>query len=233
MEKQCIECKRVYDGKRKQKFCSKDCRGLNDRKRNRVKVNCNNCSLLFEKTKSAFNRSKHHYCSADCRYEHMGSTIKGKDNPNWKGKTVPKTCTFCKETFAHKTYAEKGVYCSIECKAKDQMETLVGKNNPNYKQDKPNYKRIKERQYSGYKEWRMAVFQRDNFNCVKCGRNSTSKNRLAAHHIINHHSYPEGRTDVDNGVTLCFECHTNFHRKYGTIHNNEQQLSEFLQESAK
>jgi hypothetical protein len=54
-----------------------------------------------------------------------------------------------------------------------------------------------------YQEWRLKVFQRDNYKCVKCG----SGGELNADHIKLFALYPELRTDLDNGQTLCISCH--------------------------
>ena len=54
-----------------------------------------------------------------------------------------------------------------------------------------------------YKLWREAVFKRDNFNCVWCG----SKKQIESDHIKPFADYPELRFCIDNGRTLCHECH--------------------------
>ena len=60
-----------------------------------------------------------------------------------------------------------------------------------------------------YRQWRVSVIRRDKV-CVLC---SSRKNR-EAHHIKNGEHHPKFRFDVQNGVTLCRECHTQFHTNF-------------------
>lgn len=54
-----------------------------------------------------------------------------------------------------------------------------------------------------YREWRSKVFERDNFTCQECG----NTNNLEAHHLKEISKYPQLIYEVDNGITLCHECH--------------------------
>jgi predicted restriction endonuclease len=54
-----------------------------------------------------------------------------------------------------------------------------------------------------YKEWRSQVFKRDDYTCQECG----STESLESHHIKQVTLFPELMFDVDNGITLCKECH--------------------------
>ena len=60
-----------------------------------------------------------------------------------------------------------------------------------------------------YKIWRAKVFARDNYTCQRCGRKRRKGDRviLNAHHIKSWAEYPELRFVVENGQTLCEECH--------------------------
>ena len=60
------------------------------------------------------------------------------------------------------------------------------------------------------KEWRISVFQRDKYTCVMGGKEHG--NKLQADHTKRFSEYPELRTDISNGRTLCIECH----KKLGT-----------------
>lgn len=63
-----------------------------------------------------------------------------------------------------------------------------------------------------YKEWRMAVFLRDSFVCQFCNVRGVP---LEAHHIKEWAYYPKLRYEVDNGITLCVECHKLTRKFYG------------------
>ena len=55
-----------------------------------------------------------------------------------------------------------------------------------------------------YREWRSAVLKRDNYTCQDCGE---KKNKLQAHHLKPFAYFPELRFIIDNGRTLCINCH--------------------------
>lgn len=56
-----------------------------------------------------------------------------------------------------------------------------------------------------YKLWREAVYKRDKYCCIWCGK--TGKN-LEADHIKPFSLFPALRFAIDNGRTLCHDCHT-------------------------
>jgi 5-methylcytosine-specific restriction endonuclease McrA len=63
-----------------------------------------------------------------------------------------------------------------------------------------------------YKDWRMSVFKRDFFRCQKCSTGNSRKNKLHAHHIKPKSKHPDLILDIDNGITLCSNCHIDIHR---------------------
>lgn len=74
------------------------------------------------------------------------------------------------------------------------------------------YEPLKRRATKEYKEWREAVFKRDNYTCQMCGQHG---GKLNAHHIERYSKCVERRTDVSNGVTLCERCHRLLHKMEG------------------
>ena len=70
-------------------------------------------------------------------------------------------------------------------------------------------KNRRERNSWKTKYWREQVFKRDNYTCVQCGsRNGNGKAiTLNADHIKSWSKYPKLRFDINNGRTLCLDCH--------------------------
>ena len=55
-----------------------------------------------------------------------------------------------------------------------------------------------------YNDWRKFVFKRDNYTCVLCGRVG---GKLNAHHIKPYAYFKSLGLSIDNGRTLCLDCH--------------------------
>lgn len=69
-----------------------------------------------------------------------------------------------------------------------------------------------------YKNWRRAVYRRDNWTCVECGRRG---GELNADHIKPFALFPKLRFDVRNGRTLCVPCHK---KTLSYMHRNIESL---------
>jgi hypothetical protein len=96
---------------------------------------------------------------------------------------------------------QKGDWMSLSRLGKPLLKNK-GKNHYRWKggKDSENHK---IRQSLEYKLWRRSVFERDNFKCIWCGVGG----KLNADHIKPFALYPELRFAIDNGRTLCVDCH--------------------------
>jgi hypothetical protein len=68
-----------------------------------------------------------------------------------------------------------------------------------------------------YKQWRTSVYKRDNYTCQICGQYS---GELNGHHIYKVSNYPDLIFEINNGITLCYDCH--FHKVNG--HEKEYEI---------
>lgn len=154
---------------------------------------------------------------------------KGMKPWNYKG-AVELKCHSCNEVYSAKPYrADTSKFCSNECRwagvkidpwknkavrsHSQEARARISKHqreNPRRGKDNWNWKgghRTERKQSMGryeYKEWRLAVFERDNYTCVICEATGTI---LHADHIKRWENHPELRYEVDNGRTVCRACH--------------------------
>ncbi|HEY5586674.1 MAG TPA: HNH endonuclease [Ruminiclostridium sp.] len=61
-----------------------------------------------------------------------------------------------------------------------------------------------------YTNWRISVFERDNYKCLHCGQVGGTLN---AHHIKGYAKFQRLRYEINNGITLCESCHKLVHKK--------------------
>lgn len=148
----------------------------------------------------------------------------GVDHPMKLKETQNKVSNTCMERY--------GISCFLQ---KDYgSSALQGKNNPRWNNNITMANREKERRMPEYRTWRKSVFERDRYQCRRCGSKGIrygahcKSNGLNAHHIFNYSTHPELRYNKQNGITLCNVCHSQFHTKYGYHNNNKEQLNEFL-----
>jgi 5-methylcytosine-specific restriction endonuclease McrA len=106
------------------------------------------------------------------------------------------------------------------------IENRSGENHPNWNPNLTDNERMKNRKFKEYEYWRLAVYERDNYTCQCCDDNKGGN--LNAHHLDSHDWAKDKRLDLDNAITLCVNCHTDFHMTYGYGNNTKEQFEEYM-----
>jgi hypothetical protein len=90
-------------------------------------------------------------------------------------------------------------FCSKRCLGKyySGEKSHLYKNGNTSEQDKI-------RKSEEYRNWRTSVFLRDGKTCQDCGYKGTD---IEAHHLKPQSLFPELRFNLENGLTLCKNCH--------------------------
>lgn len=108
-----------------------------------------------------------------------------------------------------------GTTKSCGCESLKQLllgiKSLLGRKRPDVSGEKSHFwkggiypKHLAFRQSSEYKQWRRLVFERDNYTCQFCRKIG---GKLNADHIKPFCAFEDLRLDLNNGRTLCVECH--------------------------
>ena len=241
--KKCIKCNKIKiinsyskDNKNKDKHFNK-CKECCKLER---KTYIHNCLICGKKFKSFRKDTK--CCSNKCMGKWRSKNLSGKNNPLYgkerldiKGEKHPKynrikcKCDYCnKELIKPKYDYDKSEhhFCNVECMSKYHSKTYKGENNPNYNPDITNEEREKGRIGIGIINWRVKVYERDNYTCQCCKDNKGGN--LNAHHLNSYNWDKEHRTDINNGITLCEKCHKEFHKIYGYGKNTKEQFENFI-----
>jgi hypothetical protein len=154
--------------------------------------NCHTCKKEFTSIKACKSRIPK-YCSRECYAKReitedwlkkISDIKKGKATWNkgvkmWEGKEHPRGTLGMK--FPEKS-GEKSIFWKGGVSTKNELA----------------------RKSPEYKSWRTSVFTRDNYTCVHCGKIG---GKLQADHIKPFCKYIELRFDINNGRTLCTNCH--------------------------
>lgn len=181
----------------------------------KVKHICRYCGKEFE----SFISKKAKFCSRRCFYKSGVARLGKKHNEKSKEKIRRSYNPNSKKTQfqeGHKFYkgGEKGWF-----KKGHKPKNWQGGKRPFSQTIKDDVR---------YKKWRKEVFIRDNYTCQKCKKRG---GYLHPHHIEAKSMKPELAYDIENGVTLCQDCHRKFHKKYGFGKNTKEQFNKFLKKT--
>lgn len=206
----------------KSRFCSQSCATNSTkpwlknigRKTGTYKY-CKTCGKRFYVMPCSIKTTK--YCSRACQFE--GQIRKVELKCKWCGKKYYRPPSQIKWRGSS--------FCSYECQYRYAEKYTRGENSPNWQGGKSReYRRI--RNSAKFRRWRIAVFERDDYTCQVCGDRSGNGKvvMLHPHHILSFTKYPKIRFEVDNGITLCKDCHYIIHNKdrYRVMKNTLENL---------
>lgn len=168
-----------------------------------IKRECFYCGSSFSRQLSPDNiqRGKGKYCNKEC-----GAKQSALDCKNGKRKIYTQGLLLGRV---------KGKKFSIDTRRKISA-SLLNKTGPLSRNWRGGVTPINNllRKRNNYKLWRKSVYDRDNYECQICGESKSGE--LQAHHIRKFSDFPEQRTNILNGITLCKKCHigrVNSHEK--------------------
>lgn len=186
---------------------------------------CLNCGNEFKPRQELHNGKPAKYCSKKC------ADIAKIGINNYPYTRIKKICVICGTEFDVIPFRQFTKHtCSKEChiewlkKRIISLKTRIKISKSHLKEKAYNWKgdnatRIERKtlmSHMDYRIWRLSIFNRDNFTCQNCGKRNTY---LQAHHIKPWSLYPNLRYDINNGITLCKECHKLTDSYCGKIHN--------------
>lgn len=188
-------------------YCSKECRCADGKKAR----TCVYCSSVFIPEYMAGTK----YCSIECEQSaELDFRLKLEQKEEEKtarvlAKKKLKTIVFCKICGSRlEVYRSSGKkYCSKECYFKSVSLRQQGDKHHNWKGGVTE-QRDKVRTHPLYKDWRKKVFERDDYTCQSCFSKGLE---IHAHHMSSYKDNPKERLKLANGITLCGECHRQFH----------------------
>jgi 5-methylcytosine-specific restriction endonuclease McrA len=164
-------------------------------------VKCECCNKDFYVRPARVGKAR--FCSYRCygTWAKSSGIRKKERNANYGG-GVEKSCVHCKKLFYVQPSLAKQKFCSKDCADVGGFR-YSGENHPNYRKD------ARKRNRSGaHAKWVDLVIARDKATCQECG---ATEIELHAHHIKSYKDHPELRTDLSNGITLCYKCHWDVH----------------------
>ncbi len=198
----CLACEKEFESckyckNRKPKYCSKKCYALSLKGAKPTKLQLK--SLLLGRSYPHTNKGSH--------WSEASKIMVSKQKKGVKLSEAHKlSLSLSKKGKPIKHFIENKSIIRIKI-----SNALIGKPQPwNCGEKHHNWqggktlKNAKIRNSIEMKNWRRAIFERDDYICRICNKRG---GRLIADHIKPFSLFPKLRLDIDNGRTLCHACH--------------------------
>ena len=211
--KLCEHCNKSFKAAHQyNRYCSSVCFNI-ARLKPRLEGDCEYCNKhytsIYTTTNWIYNNKQtRRFCSKKCQLAHQRKP---------KLNRICKTCGKQFKIFPSDVNYGRGNFCSMKCRG----HFYTAERHPNWN-DGATIKNDQLRKSKPYKEWRTAIFIRDRKTCVLCGKKYSKRQTLSAQieadHIKPRYLFPELTLVINNGRTLCIDCHiktpTYFNHKY-------------------
>lgn len=192
----CYSCeKETKKGSGDKSFCDRSC--YLDWHSNNKDTACESCGENLSVVSSRFNKNNNSFCDRSCYLNyHRNSVILNCENENCKNYIKLENNAVTENNF-----------CSRECYYLWLSKAMRGEGNHQYKGANESH---------GFTDAeREKIFRRDSYICQDCGDSNAFIN---AHHISPVYERPDLEHEIENGITLCVECHANRHQKMSDEH---------------
>lgn len=155
---------------------------------------CKQCDSDIIAKNSSFNKPNRVFCSRRCR------TI-------WQNKNIPQSQHTRNLASIRAKKLFSGIPKTIEHRKKLSIR-FKGNRSHFWKGGLTDQNRLLRNSFES-NLWKKSVLVRDNWTCQSCNiRDNENANRqLTTHHIKSWAMHKDERFNVDNGITLCKECH--------------------------
>lgn len=154
------------------------------------------CNGVFEAEFNAVRKGKAKFCP-ECKHKFRSEVMKKRSKEMLQNEEIMKKRRESAKKQMLQFWSDPNYY-----------EQHSGENSHNYKHDLPEEKRVSSEKHRRNKTVRNKVFERDDYTCQCCKERG---GKLVAHHIEPYCEKVELRESVKNCITLCEECHKEYH----------------------
>jgi hypothetical protein len=218
-ERKCMQCNNIFIGTPKKKWCSEECKKKYNNKKRVLKH-----SFIIKRKKLIIDEN-----GRQCRKCEIYKTWENFWKHGGMKSGYEPCCIECKkDKYNPELNRIKGkIY--RQSNPKKEMERFRRYRQTERGKESEYKKRMKRRSYKHNVKFsehqRNDILNRDNYTCQCCHKRGGNIN---AHHLDGYDWCKEKRTDVNNAVTLCQDCHSDFHHQYGYGGNTKEQFEEWI-----
>lgn len=184
-------------------------------RRQRIEVRCDTCGEAILRPPCKIEAAKHHFCSRECAASASALNFRGAHHHGYSCEPVP--CANCgKELLVPRSKRKVGVnhFCSHKGCYAEWLTKRPREEHPRYNGGGETDRAAWDK--NGGRKWKRDCQRRDGWRCGLCGRQYAKYSENPhVHHRAPFSAHAELRSELDNGITLCRDCHRIVHMRVG------------------